>query len=356
MENLPFKYAETFGLVSIIMPTRNGRRYLVEALQGISNQNYPNWELIVVEDGSQDGAEELVRQFAGQHLDNRVVYRRNETSCGAAYTRNLAFLESAGEYVAFHDCDDKWLPTHLQACVSTLEETGDDLAYSTVVMFADADGSTMGVWGPTSWEVQSFPQSMFGRSYVTPSATVTRRSVIGEIGVWDSQYHCCEDADFMMRAAYAGKRFRYVPGVHCLYRKEHDGATTQKLAQTIEESSLIAKRYLSMPGIDGRAARHAVAATMAVAAKLHQTRPRTIDPSATPSRAARIYARAWRLHRSRWRYLFKAVYSACRYGVSKGVQPIYRPNLPPWASASAPIESYAPPVAAPLATQDRQAA
>jgi glycosyltransferase involved in cell wall biosynthesis len=297
-------------------------------MDGIALQNYREWELVIVEDGSSAPAEDLVRKFAAAHPNNRVTYLRNEKSCGAAYSRNRAFLESRGEYIAFLDCDDRWLPTHVEACVNALSDSGDDVAYSTVVMFASSDGGLIGLWGPTPQEVRGFPSSLFSRNFVTPSGTVVRRHVIGEIGPWDAGYRCCEDADFMMRAANAGKRFRHVGGVHCLYRKEHDGATTQRMAETIEEYSAIALKYLGMPDTRPGQCSRSVADSLELAAKLHTTRSLARDPSVLQSRAALLYYKAWRLRPHRLKNLVKSLYCRLLYGADPGVQLVERPSLP----------------------------
>ncbi|QDV76660.1 glycosyltransferase family 2 protein [Botrimarina mediterranea] len=328
MQPLTFQHPETPGLVSIITPMRNGRAYLQEALDGIAAQTYDAWELVIVEDGSPEPAEDVVRAFASAHPNHRVTYLRNDPSCGAAYSRNRAFLESRGEYIAFLDCDDRWLPTHLDACVSSLVESGDDLAYSTVVMFASSDHALLGLWGPTPEEVQSFPTSLFGRSFVTPSATVVRRYVVGEVGPWDAGYRCCEDADFMMRAASAGKRFRYVGGAHCLYRKEHAGATTQRLAETIEEFAAISTKHLGMPGARRGRCSRAIASSLELAAKLHTSQRQASDPSVQPARAALLYYTAWRMRPKRWKNLVRAGYCRLRHGFDAGVQRVDRPSLP----------------------------
>lgn len=328
MEPLSFKHPEVPGLVTIVTPMRNGRRFLEETFGGVAGQTYTNWELVVVEDGSRDGSEDLVRNLAARFPENRVVYLYNDQSCGAAYSRNRAFLEARGEYIAFLDCDDRWLPTHLDACVDALRTTGDDLAYSTVVMFADSDGGLVGLWGPTPGEINSFPHSLFYRSFVTPSATVVRRSVIGEIGAWDSQYHCCEDADFMLRAAMTGKRFRYVGGAHCLYRKEHAEATTQKLAETIEEYATICTKYVGGPDENLKRRQRGVATSFEIAAKLHSQKRLSSDPSANPARAATLYYKAWQTRPRRVKNLLKSLICRLRYGAAPGIQPIDRPSLP----------------------------
>jgi glycosyltransferase involved in cell wall biosynthesis len=201
MQTLKFHNPESSGLVSVIIPTRNGERFIGAALESIGRQSYRNWEVIVIEDGSQGETESIVRQFASRHPDNYVYYQRNAKSNGAAFTQNLAFTQASGQWVAFLDCDDRWLADHLESCIGELNENGSDIAYSAAIMCEDGTDHVLSAWGPTHGEITDFPMSLFGRSFVTPSATVVRRSVIGDVGNWNTDCRYCEDAEFFMRAA-----------------------------------------------------------------------------------------------------------------------------------------------------------
>lgn len=328
MDRLTFKHPETAGLVTIVTPVHNGRLYLQEALDGIAAQRYGSWELIVVEDGSKEDSADIVRRFAAANPGRRVTYLRNEPSGGASYSRNVAFLEARGEFIACLDCDDRWLPGHLEACVGALTSSGDDLAYSTTIMVADSDESVIGVWGPTPHDLANFPQSLFTRSFITPSATVFRRSFVGDVGPWDASYRCCEDFDFFMRGLAIGKRFRYVGGVHCLYRKDHEGAATQRLAETIEYFAMVSQIHDAIPGTRRGHRARSIATTYELAARLHTTLRLHSDPAVYPARAALLYYKAWRVRPKRWKNLVKSAYCRLRYGFDAGVQPQTRPSLP----------------------------
>lgn len=323
MKTLSFEYPTTPGLVSVITPTRNGDEYIGAALESVAAQEHAHWEAIVIEDGSRGRTESIVREFAERHPGNRVHYARNETSQGAANTRNRAFELAQGEYVAFLDCDDRWLPTHLAACVDALARHGDDVAYSAAAMFEDGSDHMMGFWGPNHDEIRRFPQSLLGRSFVTPSATVVRRSVIEEIGAWNSDFRYCEDAEFFFRVAKQGKRFRHVGGVHCLYRKAHEGATTQRLAGTLEEFATLTSWHADMPGGDPGSGSKLISNAYAIAGGLHAKSHPDHDPSAIRSRAAPLLFRSWLLHPTRISRLGRAI----RYAATRGWS--QNDNLPP---------------------------
>lgn len=317
MDKLTFQHPQTPGLVSVIIPTRNGDRFIGAALESVADQAYDQWEVIVIEDGSHGETEAIVRRFAAAHPSQRVHYQRNEASRGAAYTRNRCFELAGGQFIAFLDCDDRWLPGHLAACVGAMNESGDDVAFSAAAMCQDGDDYMLGFWGPTPDEMRQFPRSLLGRSFVTPSATVVRRDLVEQVGAWNSDFKYCEDADFFLRAARLEKRFRCLGGVHCLYRKNHAGATTQKLAGTIEEYATLSSWYVDRLGGLPKHTTRMVARSFAAAAKMHARHDRVQDPSATRSRAAPLYFQAWRLRPKRIGYLLNAAWHAAIHGWSR---------------------------------------
>src|SRR5215471_21615023 len=109
------------ALVSIVTPCFNAERFLEETLASVVAQSYSHWELLLVNDGSRDRTAEIAVQWASAHPD-RVRYlehegRRNQ---GTSASRNLAIGHARGEYVAFLDADDVWLPRHLEMQVALL--------------------------------------------------------------------------------------------------------------------------------------------------------------------------------------------------------------------------------------------
>src|SRR5262245_20654457 len=100
--------------VSIILPTYNRAPFLPQALASIRSQQYTDWELIVVDDGSRDDTPLVVaRLFADTPQPTRYVRQENQ---GAYAARNTGLGVAQGEYVAFFDSDDLWLPHHLRNC------------------------------------------------------------------------------------------------------------------------------------------------------------------------------------------------------------------------------------------------
>lgn len=128
------------GLVSIITPTYNCGKFIAETIESIQAQTYTNWELIIVDDCSKDNTEEIVKVY--MEKDARIKYHRLETNSGAAVARTTAMKLAEGEYMAFCDSDDLWMPDKLEKQLSFMKNTGH--AFScTAYEQIDEDGNSL---------------------------------------------------------------------------------------------------------------------------------------------------------------------------------------------------------------------
>ena len=115
------------GLVSIIMPSWNTAKYIAKSIQCVIDQTYENWELIIVDDCSTDNTDEVVTPFLS---DRRIKLFHNEKNSGAALSRNRALREAKGEWIAFLDSDDLWMPEKLEKQVMFMQEHDYVLSYT----------------------------------------------------------------------------------------------------------------------------------------------------------------------------------------------------------------------------------
>ena len=108
------------GLVSVIMPSYNTGAYISESIESVRAQSYGNWELIVVDDCSTDDSVEIIRSFS----DPRIRLLQNPVNSGAAVSRNYALREAKGDWIAFLDSDDTWVPEKLEMQIRFMENNG----------------------------------------------------------------------------------------------------------------------------------------------------------------------------------------------------------------------------------------
>lgn len=94
--------------VSIIIPVYNIEQYLSKCLDSLIEQEYPNYEIILLNDGSSDKSGEIIEAYASKYPYIRALHHTNQ---GVSYTRNRGILEASGEYIAFIDGDDWWIST-----------------------------------------------------------------------------------------------------------------------------------------------------------------------------------------------------------------------------------------------------
>lgn len=112
----------TENLVSIIMPTYNCGRFIEETIASIQNQTYENWEIEIVDDCSTDNTKEIVEILAAK--DSRIHYTCLDVNSGAAVARTEAMKLARGEYMAFCDSDDLWMPEKLERQLKFMQENG----------------------------------------------------------------------------------------------------------------------------------------------------------------------------------------------------------------------------------------
>jgi glycosyltransferase involved in cell wall biosynthesis len=107
--------------VSVIIPAYNAAEHISGALESIFDQTFRDFEVIVVDDGSTDNTKEVVRAFQGKE-NVRYFYQRNG---GQSSARNLGVREARGEYLAFLDADDLWMPEFLERMVAKMNDGFD---------------------------------------------------------------------------------------------------------------------------------------------------------------------------------------------------------------------------------------
>lgn len=114
------------NLISIITPVYNGARFVKDTINSVLAQTYTNWELLIVDDMSDDESASIIADFM-KH-DSRIRYWRNERWMGAALSRNRALREAKGRWIAFLDSDDLWLPDKLEKQIAFMQN--NDYAFT----------------------------------------------------------------------------------------------------------------------------------------------------------------------------------------------------------------------------------
>lgn len=246
--------------LSVIIPCYNAETYICATIESVLAQDESDIEIIVVDDGSRDRSVELVRAtFPGVN----VVQQANQ---GVAAARNNGLRLAQGEWIAFVDADDIWLPGKLAAQFALLaaspscrmsycawQEWHSSIVRPDAAYLADIERGAQDRlrWqGPSGW---IYPQLLYGCKVWT-STVLAHRSLFDEIGVFDTSLRIGEDYDLWLRASRVTQILR-VGRPYALYRRHPDSIT--KSRQTKNYRAIVVERALAQWGMqspDGRLA------------------------------------------------------------------------------------------------------
>ncbi len=191
---LPDQYTkDTAGnlLISVIIPTFNRAWCLMEAIDSVFTQTYKNYELIVVDDGSTDNTNELLRHSE----DITVIHQANQ---GVSAARNRGIAACSGLLVAFLDSDDLWRPDKLAAQVSFFNQNPEAMICQTQEIWI-RNGKRIHPKNRHRKVSGHFFERSLGLCLVSPSAVMLKRRLFAEVGYFDEQLPACEDYDLWLR-------------------------------------------------------------------------------------------------------------------------------------------------------------
>jgi len=224
--------------ISIILPTYNRASFLPAAFGAIRSQQWTDWELIVVDDGSTDNTRELVPELTrGWQQPVRYIYQENQGAYGA---RNTGLDHAAGKYIAFYDSDDLWLAHHLSDSVRALDTNPDvDWVWGACRIVNLATGAEL---APTTFAVNDKPRPFTKltsrqigplRVIEDPLAaccqietglfcglqnSVIRRELFATYRFASELRNEAEDQVIVIWALASGFRFGYLNNIHVTYR------------------------------------------------------------------------------------------------------------------------------------------
>jgi len=207
------------SLVSVIIPAFNYGSYLDECINSLINQQYKEWEAIIIDDGSTDDTMEICKRLIQQ--DNRVRYIRQQNQ-GQPAARNTGLARAKGSYIQFLDADDIIQPKKFQSQVSFLEtNTSIDVIFSDVYYFKtnriEKNELFLNRWDdpqkPWITKIEGCGEKLVNaysrKNLFELGCALFRRNVITKTGLFDIKLKGVEDYDFCWRVAIHGFRFAY---------------------------------------------------------------------------------------------------------------------------------------------------
>jgi glycosyltransferase involved in cell wall biosynthesis len=248
-------------LVSVILPTYNRAPYLPTSIESVLTQSYSHFELIIVDDGSKDETGDILKQI----VDQRVRCNQLEKNHGEAGARNAGLQMAKGEYIAFIDSDDKWLPGKLLTQVKTLNKYknldmlfGDYLNINYITGITNNGFSqtkkglailkTRNLSGKVYQIMAGFAEGILISNFVAPSTVIIRSRVYNNFGGFLPKLRAGVDKEFWWRASLHGAKIGFINEILTERHKDEGSLSAQlificNMIDSLDECRRIAEKF-----------------------------------------------------------------------------------------------------------------
>jgi glycosyltransferase involved in cell wall biosynthesis len=215
-------------MVSVIIPAFNRVEYIRETVHSALDQNYPNIEVIAVDDGSSDGTYDVLMQFADEQKITLLSHANRENR-GQSAALNVGLKAASGEFLAILDSDDLFAPTKLADQVRFLQANPSfDMVYGNGLA-VDQHGNPLFYTLPENHVETGDPARILLDCYVAiPGGALIRRSLFEKVGFFEESFRAAQDHDMALRLFEAGN-VGYLPEVAFHYRKHGDSISQKGL-------------------------------------------------------------------------------------------------------------------------------
>jgi glycosyltransferase involved in cell wall biosynthesis len=234
--------------ISVVIAAYNASATIERAVQSVLAQSRPAEEILVVDDGSTDGTADIVRRFGSE------VRLFSQTNGGASVARNTGIQSASGDWIAFLDADDEWLPEKLQKQEEFFVAYPNiDWEYSNFIV-TDFQGKPVKAAHETDC-VDAVFEDYFGAycrgRYAWTSTLVIRKDVFAKAGFFEAGMKRAQDNDLWFRIAYSFPRVGYIGEPLAIYHRDTPGSST-KVNVRYEFMIRLVERHLELSAQYGR--------------------------------------------------------------------------------------------------------
>jgi len=229
------------SLVSVVIPSYNHAHFLGKALQSVIDQTYTNWEVLVIDNNSEDNTDNVVSSF--EDIRIKLFKINNNGVIGAS--RNLGIQKACGEWVAFLDSDDWWYPEKLDMSVRVLKNGAQLVCHSEDWIKNGSKFRTV-KYGPEN--KATYRQLLFGKNCISTSAVTINRNSLLQVGTFteSSQAVGAEDYHLWLKLAKFGYNFKFINRSLGSYRVHELSYSSNILQQLKAEKWVLNDHFKSL--------------------------------------------------------------------------------------------------------------
>ena len=188
--------------VSVIIPTYNRAHLIGRAIQSVLNQTYQDFEIIIVDDGSTDDTEEVIKKF--QRKDERIKYVKHEKNKGSSAARNTGIKLARGKYIAFQDSDDEWLPEKLEKQMRVFENAPERVGVIYTGYWRVEGSKRIYIPSPKVKRKEGYiHDNLLEGNFVSTQTAVVKRECLQLAGMFDERLPRLQDWELFIRISKA---------------------------------------------------------------------------------------------------------------------------------------------------------
>jgi glycosyltransferase involved in cell wall biosynthesis len=227
--------------ISVVIPAYNAEKTVRETIESVLKQTFSDFELIVINDGSNDGTWETISSISDSRLK---VF--SYTNAGVAVSRNRGIAEASGEFISFLDADDLWTPEKLELQLKALQDHPTaDVAYSWTD-YIDETGRFIRQGGYTTVHGNVYAKLLLLNFIENGSNPLIRRQALDAVGEFDPTVVPAEDRDLWLRLA-AKSEFVCVQKPQILYRQSPHSASANVFRQATSSFKVLERAFCQAP-------------------------------------------------------------------------------------------------------------
>ncbi len=229
---------QNYPFVSVIIPTFNRARYISKSIDSVLNQTYKNFEVIVVDDGSTDNTENVIKKYGNQV---QYCYKKNG---GVASARNLGIKSAKGTYIAFLDSDDFWEKDKLRLQMELAGSEPDvGLVYSDIYIFNEH-----GIIETKKERVKNFHRGyvfkeLFVKPFIPTCSVIAKKECFEDVGLFDEKFNGGEDGDMWLRISQK-YQIDYIDRSLANFREDTEGSLGKNQIKMLKDAIEYRKKAL----------------------------------------------------------------------------------------------------------------
>lgn len=230
-------------LISVVIPVFNGEKTIKETIESVLGQTFTNFELIVINDGSQDLTLEVISSIK----DSRIqVY--SYPNAGLSASRNRGIVKSTGEYISFIDADDLWTSDKLESQLKALKNYPETAVAYSWTDYIDENSQFLGKGSHITVNGNIYPHLLLTDILENGSNPLICKQAFLEVGNFDESLHAAEDWDMFLRLA-SRYHFVAVSSPQVLYRISSNSMSANVLQQERESLKVIERAFNQAPEV-----------------------------------------------------------------------------------------------------------